>query len=200
MSNGVVFYEHINFEGKSWTFDGDQPFVGWDANDQFSSMKVPAGMSVQLFAHRDFAGKTVTVTSDVADMRTIGWNDFASSVKFAGGGGGVGSVKALRLKKGGLFVECNAGGTVALTSTKTDNGKVTVTRHDDKRYDATFVAAKKILTIDPGGDLMVRAEGSYGLWQQLSATTQPEPDIVNVLYRVHEGVVIGGVVLQIVEE
>jgi len=195
--NSVVFFEHINFQGKSWTFDSDRDFIGPDANDQFSSVKVPAGVTVTLFEHRDFQGKSLSLTTDTPDLRTVGWNDFASSVKFSGGGG---STKALRLKKGNLFVECNAGGTLSMTTTKTDDGKVTVTRHDDKHYDATYVAAKKILTVDPDGTLTTRNEGDYGLWQQLSATTQPEPDVVHLLYRVHDGDVIGGLALQIVEE
>lgn len=194
----VVFFEHINYQGRSWSFDGDQAFVGGDANDQFSSVKVPAGVTVQLFQHRDFGGTSVTLTADTPDLRTVGFNDGASSVKYSGGGSG--GEKTERLKKGDKYVECGASGLVTLTTVKRDDGKVKVTRHDDEHYDATFTSANRILTIDPDGSLTSRAAGDYGLWQQLSATTQPKPKVVNLLYRVQDGVVIGGTVLQIVEE
>lgn len=195
--NGVVFFEHINYQGRSWTFDGDQPFVGGEANDQFSSVKVPAGMAVQLFQHRDFAGNSVTLSSDTPDLRDKGFNDAASSLKFSGSGGGSG--KAVRLKQVGSFIECNAGGTVTLTGTKTDAGKVVITKHDDKRYDVLFSQANKTLSVEPDGRLTTRPAGTYGAFEQLAATTQPAPDEINLLYRVADGQLLGAA-LQIVEE
>jgi hypothetical protein len=37
----VVFYEHINYEGRSWTFTSDiTNFVSYDLNDKPSSIRV----------------------------------------------------------------------------------------------------------------------------------------------------------------
>ncbi len=199
MSNGVIFYEHINYQGKQWTFDSNQSFIE-SANDQFSSVKIPAGTTVQLFEHRDYGGRSTTLTSDAADLRAHGpWNDAASSVKFNSAGTG-GTGKAVRLKKGKYYVECNSGGIISLTDAKTDGSKVVITRHADKHYDATFAEAKKVLSIEPDGRLTSRPEGTYGPYEMLDATTQPDPNPINLLYRVSNGQICGGTVLQIVEE
>lgn len=202
----VTLFEHINYEGASVVLSADTPDLrvkGAQWNDQASSVRVPAGATVTLYEHINYTGRSVVLTSDTPDLRVHPgpgadgtWNDAASSLKIAAAGSGTSE----RLKKGDKYVECNAGGTITLTSTKTDDGKVTVTEHPDKHFDATFSKAKKILTIDPNGNLSTRNEGDYGLWQQLDATTQPKPDEVNLIYRVNEGVVVGGTVLQIVEE
>lgn len=193
--NGVVFFEHINYQGRSWTFDGDQAFVGDDANDQFSSVRVPPGVSVTLFQHRDFGGSSVTLTADTPDLRDKGFNDSASSVKFSGSG----AEKAVRLKRNGQFVECNTGGTISLVGSKSDAGKVQITKHDDKRYDVLFLGANKTLSIEPDGSLTSRPAGTYGAFEQLAATTQPAPDVIDLLYRVADGQILGAA-LQIVEE
>lgn len=193
----VTFFEHVNYQGRSWEYGvGDVAFVE-AANDHFSSVRIPAGMTATLFEHRDFGGRSIGILADVADMRTIGWNDAASSLKITGAGAAVG----LRLKVAGAFVECNAEGRVDLVSRPSDAGTVAITRHDDsKRYDARFVKADRQLAINPDGGLESRPAGSIGLWESFAATTQPDPDVAHLLYRVNEGVVIGGTVLQIVEE
>jgi hypothetical protein len=48
--------------------------------------------------------------------------------------------------------------------------------------------------------LQSRPAGTYGGYENLAAITTPKPDVVNLLYRVDGGVVLGGTVLQIVEE
>lgn len=201
--NGVTFYADINYQGKSWKFDADAPFVGSDANDQFSSARVPAGVTVTLFEHSDYGGRSIVLTADVPDLRSFSgpgaggtWNDAASSVKFSGGS----SAATPRLKKGPLYVECNAAGLVGFSSSKTDASKVVVTRHDDKHYDATFTQANRTLSIQQDGSLQSRPAGTYGGYENLDAITAPDPNQVSLLYRVSGGVVLGGTVLQIVEE
>lgn len=196
MNNGVVFFEHIDFQGRSWTFDDDQPFVGGEANDQFSSVRVPAGASVTLFEHRDFGGRSLTLTADASDLRTGGWNDAVSSLKFSGGGAG----KAERLLKGSLFVECDGAGNISFASSARDESKVAITKHDNLRWDATFIKAQRTLSIEPDGGLSSRPPGTFGGFEALAAATQPKPDVVTFLYRSNDGVVCGGTVLQIVEE
>jgi hypothetical protein len=83
----VTFYEHINFQGASFTVTGDLDFVGWDWNDQFSSVRASPGRTVVLYEHAGFGGQSVTFSGDVHDLRVLGgpgadgtWNDAASSV------------------------------------------------------------------------------------------------------------------------
>ena len=193
----VTLFEHIDYQGRSWAYDADSPFVG-DGNDQFSSAKVAPGVSVILFEHANYGGRSVTITGDVPDFRPLagGWNDVASSLKVTGSN----EAGIIRLTQRGQFVECNAGGTIALTGTKSDNGKVAVTHHDDKRYDALFIAANKTLSIQNDGSLQSRPAGTYGPFEQIRAATQPEPADVHVLFRSVDGVILGGTVLQIVED
>lgn len=201
MNNGVTFYADINYQGKSWTFDGDQTFVG-DGNDQFSSVRVPQGVTVELYEHSDFGGAKLVLTSDSPDLRAFikpdgsNWNDAASSVKFTGGA----AAQTERLKKGDKFIECSSTGNIVLASTKTDASKVKVTPHDDKHYDATFLQSNKTLSIQPDGSLQSRPGGTYGGYEQLDAITAPDPNQVNLLYRVDAGTICGGTVLQIVKE
>lgn len=84
----LIFYEHINFEGGSFSAGiGDIPFVGWDWNDRISSIWIPDGRTVVLYEHADFGGESLTLTTGVADLRNVGelgygwWNDRVSSIR-----------------------------------------------------------------------------------------------------------------------
>lgn len=201
--NAVTFYADINYRGRSWTFADDAAYVGDEANDQFSSVRVPAGTTVLLYEHQDYGGQRLTLTADAADLREFKgpgpggtWNDAASSVKFSGASSG----PVERLKRGTQYVECNAGGTITFASLKADASIVTITKHDDQHYDATFLRANKTLSIQPDGRLESRPAGTYGGYENLDAITAPNPNQISLIYRVDDGVVLGGTVLQIVRE
>ena len=83
-----TFAEHIDYAGASVQWSQDQSFVGWDWNDRISSVRVPAGWTVILYEHADYGGATLTLTSDVPDLRNFAgpgadgtWNDAASSIR-----------------------------------------------------------------------------------------------------------------------
>lgn len=83
----VTFYEHINFQGASFSAGGEVDFVGWDWNDQISSVRIPSGRNVTLYEHAFFGGQAIGLSGDVADLRSFGgpgadgtWNDAVSSI------------------------------------------------------------------------------------------------------------------------
>jgi len=203
MSNGVTFYQDINYQGRSWAYDGDAVSLA-DGNDQFSSARIPTGMTVVLYEHANYQGQSLTLTGDAPDLRKFSgpgpgrtWNDVASSVKFQGGGP---SEPAERLTLGNDFVECDSAGVITTRATKGNAGRVKITKHDDHHYDATFIDANCTLSIQPNGRLESRPAGTYGGYENLDAITAPDPNPINLLYRVDRGHICGGTVLQIVEE
>jgi hypothetical protein len=56
-----------------------------------------------------------------------------------------------------------------------------LTRHSDGHFDFRFLASNRQLSLAPGGRLESRAAGTFGPWEQLWATTQP--DGLHLLYR-----------------
>lgn len=68
---------------------------------------------------------------------------------------------------------------------------VELERQPDGRFRATYVEANRVLSIQPDGSLQSREAGTYGGYEQLAATSQPDPDAVNLLYRVDDGKVLG---------
>ena len=85
-----MFYEHISFNGASFSATADLPFVGWEWNDRISSVRVPPGKVVVLYEHRDYGGQSLTLTSDAPDLRQFPgpggdrtWNDAVSSIRLA---------------------------------------------------------------------------------------------------------------------
>ena len=83
-----MFYEHIAFNGASFSATADLPFVGWEWNDRISSVRVPLGKVVVLYEHRDYGGQMLKLTSDSPDLRQFAgpgrdrtWNDAASSIR-----------------------------------------------------------------------------------------------------------------------
>ena len=86
-SSSAEMYEHAGFGGGSFSASGDMSFVGWDWNDQISSVHVPPGHTVVLYEHSDFGGQSLTLTGDAPDLRDWPgpgpdgtWNDVASSI------------------------------------------------------------------------------------------------------------------------
>lgn len=88
----VEFYEHCDFQGRKWTFGPGRYSYSQIAadNDNYSSVKIPKGLRVQVWEH-DFAGDTTVFDSDVACLvhRRRGngwgnWNDVISSFEITG--------------------------------------------------------------------------------------------------------------------
>lgn len=77
----VCFYEHVNYAGASTCLSASSAWIGNAWNDRISSVRVPAGFKVQLFADINYGGRSVTLTADNANLVGAGFNDAASSMK-----------------------------------------------------------------------------------------------------------------------
>ena len=83
----VIVYQHADYKGASkkmglGKYNLEQLGVG---NDQLSSLKVPKGLKVTLYEHRDFTGKTFVVRNDTRFLTTF--NDLTSSMVVEKDGG-----------------------------------------------------------------------------------------------------------------
>lgn len=82
----VTIYEHADYNGRSVSLDagsyglGNLQSMGF-TNDIASSVRVPAGYSVTLFADRALTGDTLTLTKDTPSFVPLGWNDRVTSVR-----------------------------------------------------------------------------------------------------------------------
>lgn len=77
----VVIYSDFNYKGRAQAlgtgyYDRDALQIG---NDKLSSLHVPRGCQVTLFADERFSGAAVVITSDVASLDRF--NDAASSIR-----------------------------------------------------------------------------------------------------------------------
>ncbi len=84
----VCFFEHTEYRGASFCADADSAWVGVPWNDRISSVRVPAGTQVELFFDIDHGGRSLTITGDAANLVNLNFNDFASSFRIRGAGGG----------------------------------------------------------------------------------------------------------------
>lgn len=50
-------------------------------NDILSSIKVEKGNKIILFEHSNYEGDSLIVTTSKSNLKNIGWNDRASSIK-----------------------------------------------------------------------------------------------------------------------
>ena len=79
---GITFYEHANFVGASittntyWDYSMNQ---GW--NDRISSIRIPAGYKIQVFANGDQKGPSMVLTSDwTVTASNAPFNDVISAI------------------------------------------------------------------------------------------------------------------------
>jgi hypothetical protein len=88
----VTLFSDCKFAGKSLDaavgdYDSMQK-IGF-GNDVLSSMKIPAGLKVQVFEHNNFKGDNTVFTSDVSCLVDVkiskarNWNDRVSSLKIS---------------------------------------------------------------------------------------------------------------------
>lgn len=77
----ICFYEHVNYAGASTCLSASSSWVGNAWNDRISSVRVPAGFKVQLYADINYGGRSLTLTADNANLVGAGFNDAASSLR-----------------------------------------------------------------------------------------------------------------------
>lgn len=101
----VLLFEHKDFLGSCWAFGvgqkammAEEPF--YISNDTISSVRVPQGYELILYAARDFQGASRRITGDVAYLGDE-WNDIASSLQVrrigAAQGRYTGAARSIRL-------------------------------------------------------------------------------------------------------
>jgi Beta/Gamma crystallin len=85
----ATVYTDVSWWGDSTSVCGDISFVGWDWNDQISSVRVPEGYVLVLYEHENFGGAVLTIYTDDVDLSQYSgpggggtWNDAASSLRF----------------------------------------------------------------------------------------------------------------------
>lgn len=87
VTNVPTFYTNYNYGGTGVPLPaGDYPFVRFIQsirNDSISSIRVPKGFSVTIYRD-DIGSKSVTVTDDVPDLRTLQFDKTVSALKISG--------------------------------------------------------------------------------------------------------------------
>jgi hypothetical protein len=84
----VTVYDDPNFRGQSATFRDDTPnMVSFNMNDRVSSIRIPDGEAWEVCQDIDYGNQCQVLTSSVADLRGMGWNDRISSLRRANNGG-----------------------------------------------------------------------------------------------------------------
>jgi len=79
----VILYKDKNFGGKSLALKAGEYKMGQLSkvgNDAISSLKVPEGYTVTLYADNNFKGRTLTCTSDISWLGDNNFNDITSSI------------------------------------------------------------------------------------------------------------------------
>ncbi|MDH0864566.1 hypothetical protein [Mitsuaria sp. GD03876] len=73
------FFAHPHYEDLALCGRHSNPWVGPRWNDAISSVRVPAGLVVELFEHANHRGRSVQLTENVRKLVDIGFNDITSS-------------------------------------------------------------------------------------------------------------------------
>ena len=76
----VCFYEHSNYQGRSFCASDSNAWVGNRDNDIVSSVRVESSAEVTLFQDINFGGRSLELTQDTP-MVPLAFNDLASSFK-----------------------------------------------------------------------------------------------------------------------
>jgi Peptidase inhibitor family I36/Domain of unknown function (DUF4214) len=87
--SGVCFYEDINFGGRYFCspVGSTTTSIPSGMNDRISSVRVFGNAAVTLFRDPNFRGDSRVITSDIADLRAMGFNDRLSSYEVQSGRG-----------------------------------------------------------------------------------------------------------------
>jgi len=85
---GVTVYADPDFRGQSASFRDDTPnLVSFNINDKVSSIRIRDGEAWEVCQDIDYGNQCQVLTSSVADLRSMGWNDRISSLRRASMGG-----------------------------------------------------------------------------------------------------------------
>ena len=78
----VCFYEHVDFQGRAYCIRvGERiDFVGPAANDRFSSVRIPRGVTVTMCEDANFRGRCRRLYHTEPNFVPMGFNDIVSSV------------------------------------------------------------------------------------------------------------------------
>jgi hypothetical protein len=79
--SGACFYKDINFHGDYFCAPRGSSIkqVPHGSNDKISSIRLFGGATVTVYRDNNFDGASSHFTSDMRDLRTVGWNDLISS-------------------------------------------------------------------------------------------------------------------------
>jgi S1-C subfamily serine protease len=87
MSDGVYFYQHINYNGYHVNISTHGDYNLEDMvrlgikNDDVSSIKIIGNYEVYIYEHHNYSGRSYKLTSSISNFVNIGWNDLISSIK-----------------------------------------------------------------------------------------------------------------------
>ena len=79
---GVTLYANPNFGGQSASFHHDTPnLVPFHLNDSVSSIRIDDGETWEICQDVDYGNQCRAISGDVADLRSMGWDDRISSLR-----------------------------------------------------------------------------------------------------------------------
>jgi hypothetical protein len=80
---GVCFFEHENFEGRSFCLGPNETVASMpqDMRDAISSIRIMGRAEVTVFRDDGFRGPSAYLTTDAHNLTNDGWNDTISSIR-----------------------------------------------------------------------------------------------------------------------
>jgi hypothetical protein len=82
-TTGVCFYEHANFEGRSFCLAPGESAAAMpaDMRDAISSIRTFGRAQVTIFRDDNYKGPSAYLTTDALNLDNDGWNDTVSSIR-----------------------------------------------------------------------------------------------------------------------
>ena len=77
----VCFYESYNFLGASWCSDAGRGDIAGGVVGKVSSVKVPAGYTVDVYQQAGLAGNWLELLNDTPNLSNLGFNNLAASFR-----------------------------------------------------------------------------------------------------------------------
>jgi len=106
---GITVYADPNFKGQSASFGDDTPNVD-RLNDKISSIRIPNGEAWEVCQDTDYRNHCQVLSDDVADLRSMGWNDRISSLRRINNGRRAGRAFEDRINGITLYADPNFSG------------------------------------------------------------------------------------------
>jgi len=106
---GITVYADPNFKGQSASFGDDTPNVD-RLNDKISSIRIPNGEAWEVCQDTDYRNQCQVLSDDVADLRSMGWNDRISSLRRIHNGRRAGGAFENRINGITLYADPNFSG------------------------------------------------------------------------------------------